>query len=1141
MPSIRGFVVAMAALLCLEPSWAHLQVGHSISVRARMVVFDPSGNKHLLRSTIGQHLFSVSGLVACFPEFTFLDARVVQVEGMVHLDLQHGFALGLPIAKRSMYYECVEMCAGIGILGEGIASCGVTIKATNDLKEPMCQFQLRQGQCNVIQGDIGDASTLAGLHAAHPHPSMIAAGFSCQPWSQLGDHRKFEDLRASSLPKVLQGAYWLGCHSVLLECVDEASTDAEVRKLLHKFCKETQFHASQVHLKLDTLMPTRRNRWWCLLINPTIPPLSLRPLPAMPVPPVLEDLLPCFPEWDADTLAQLELDLYELNKFAEFNSLFNNLVNMKGQVRTALHGWANQLNGCPCGCRRFAFSEQRLREKGLFGALIPMGTEIKTYLGVLPKVRHMHPFEMALVHGAKPNRAWFPNLRFSICGLGQMASPIQSCWVVGQFLFHVFEGQCHTPEAFLWHHLQGVFAACASEHPTICQHPAVQRFVSGLHQAMVQSSQANSGPAKPIGATEDSKTSHRMGRKDPRQEIKEEQEELKQPGTRPPEPEKISQQPGHRTREPDEKPWANQPGGESRELNKSDAMEPQELPLPMVLQATPSEAPDPVGPPPQPLAVDVAGQLVMKTLGGGPTNIAGTPHTHDAGLVGGGNRFGPGGGIDMSKKRVQQSPMNTKPASEVAANAKQARHSSPVRLDDGAARAMHAELFLVSPKVATGAVNFPNQAESLQLGHPSSEPVTAGQSPSQTVPHVSAEGGIVAFGNDTNPLASEVPVGGEIPSQELLLAVAEKETQNHASFHHTVLVFRNDHCQPIPVLVDKEATIGSVTVAEERLGTLQQPIAVYNCLGSAIKLSERISPCQQVFLQEIQSGECGVHGVIPSLFHSSGECTRIQALWKQEAWVAVDEMDHYLHMISSANPVRVTSPCPLPRVVEDDEMERILHHWFTQLLPPTDVSTKAISALLVNGHWFPVVITPDAGKVNVHTTPAGMSWVEIGIRNQGFEYTIIPVPFPLVTKFRNDCGFQTVAWLMDSLIASDFGEPLHRVPPIAIPTAIAWRQTFERHLLTSAQDQCLVQPSQIRLGGALTSPVELATQQVAKRYSTTASYSKVLGVILAALCGIFSILSGWAFVLTPVTWVREATVAPWNFAQFGLADLGSRV
>lgn len=46
--------------------------------------------------------------------------------------------------------------------------------------------------------------------------------------------------------------------------------------------------------------------------------------------------------------------------------------------------------------------------EGLFGALIPTGGDQKTYLGTLPNLYHMHPWEMALIHGAGPNKVWMP-------------------------------------------------------------------------------------------------------------------------------------------------------------------------------------------------------------------------------------------------------------------------------------------------------------------------------------------------------------------------------------------------------------------------------------------------------------------------------------------------------------------------------------------------------------------------------------------------------------------------------------------------------------------------------------------------------------------------------------------------------------
>ena len=223
---------------------------------------------------------------------------------------------------------------------------------------------------------------------------------------------------------------------------------------------------------------------------------------------------------------------------------------------------------------------------------------------------------------------------------------------------------------------------------------------------------------------------------------------------------------------------------------------------------------------------------------------------------------------------MQHSGLSAKPTTGGAPDVKQARIRSPANLDDGAARAMHAELFQTSPKLAPRVTKGPKNVEFVpQPSELSFASSASAQAPVNSLPHAPVDGGIAAFGNVVPSqicpsIAAAEPVG-EIPSQELLLAVAEKETQCNGSHHHTVLVFRNDHCEPISVQVDKDATIGSITVAEERLGTLQQPIAVYTCVGSAIKLSERTSHCQQVFLQEFQSGECGVQGAIPSFFQPS--------------------------------------------------------------------------------------------------------------------------------------------------------------------------------------------------------------------------------------------------------------------------------
>ena len=81
-------------------------------------------------------------------------------------------------------------------------SFGISIEAVNDLQKEMGLFQIRQGQKSVVVGDVGDPAIVATLHSACQSPALVSGGFSCQPWSALGDKRKSGDPRSGSLVQV---------------------------------------------------------------------------------------------------------------------------------------------------------------------------------------------------------------------------------------------------------------------------------------------------------------------------------------------------------------------------------------------------------------------------------------------------------------------------------------------------------------------------------------------------------------------------------------------------------------------------------------------------------------------------------------------------------------------------------------------------------------------------------------------------------------------------------------------------------------------------------------------------------------------------------------------------------------------------
>lgn len=361
--------------LGLEPPWQSVLPGQHVDVLASTVVFDPLGQKHLLRSDIHKRFLVVSGILPRAQAYSLLGVEICNTQGGIRLDATCGHVLAHQVPDESVFYDTVEVCAGMGCLGFGLRASGMKVCAANDQQQTWCDFQAQQGCTKIHCGDLGSNDTLAALHGLHPSPALIAGGFSCQPWSQLGDQGKTMDSRSSALGYILRAAYFLRSHSVMMECVPGAGKDQEVQRMLEAFNLYTGFRMSQMEYKLDDLMPIKRHRWWCLMVNPAIPCPHLRAMPRLPEPPTFQDVIPVIPNWTDEDIATLALDQYETRMFEEYGGLQSSIIYPDTVVRTALHGWGNQLTGCPCGCRTHPLSHRRLSEKGIFGALIVLPGE----------------------------------------------------------------------------------------------------------------------------------------------------------------------------------------------------------------------------------------------------------------------------------------------------------------------------------------------------------------------------------------------------------------------------------------------------------------------------------------------------------------------------------------------------------------------------------------------------------------------------------------------------------------------------------------------------------------------------------------------------------------------------------------------
>ena len=462
--------------LALEPDWGGLQIGQSFDCMLETILHGV--DKPLCRSSLTRQLVVVLGELPVADAYSCFGATLQSNHQGIRISIQDAVILEHRTPSTQDFYQVIEGCSGIGCLGKGMESSGFTVRVSCDQSQPICAFMEAQGHEGVVHGNLKDPQT----HRKCQGPFTLAGGFSCQPWSQLGDGLRTNDGRAGSLIFLLRCAYFLRAHSVVLECVTNAGRDVEVRKVLNEFCRITSFSRTELSMSLSDILPARRDRWWCVLHSNMFEPLQLRPIPKFQVPPVMGDMLPVNLIWPIPDMQQLELDLYESGKFEDYGGLLAQLVDPNACLRTALHGWSVQLTGCPCGCRTHPFSESRLQQRGLYGALMLIGGEFVTGRRNLAKTRHLHPAELAMVHGMSPAMQWGPNLRFSISCLGQLASPVQSCWISAQLKQHVDGILGHpvvTPEQALADHFCNLFQDVKQVMPAVAGHP---RFVQFAHQ-----------------------------------------------------------------------------------------------------------------------------------------------------------------------------------------------------------------------------------------------------------------------------------------------------------------------------------------------------------------------------------------------------------------------------------------------------------------------------------------------------------------------------------------------------------------------------------------------------------------------------------------------------------------------------------
>lgn len=371
-------------------------------------------------------------------------------------------------ATRDDFRHVIELCAGLGIGAMGFAAAGMKVVGACDWSAPFtCAFTEIHPDIPVVTGDIGDKATIRQLHRIHNRPSVLMSGFSCQPYSRGGLRKGVQDSRSDTLGKTLRASFMLRSLIVVLECVQDAGSNAMVRQELDQFRHQCGFHLSEVLLKSEEVWVSRRARWWATLSTAFVGPVPLQAFVHSMHPTVPRQVLSSPMVLSADALSQLELTGEELARFLRFEpQLTKMLLRRDSLCPTALHSWGSQAVGCQCLCRNSGFSDETL-SRGLFGILLPVTGQGDGVLPDQPRFRHPHPLEVGLLNGV-PELVWPSNLRLVLAGLGQMCSPLHTVWVGSQIQAHVdrvFTGTTAIDPQALLDQLKGQVLDLASHVP----------------------------------------------------------------------------------------------------------------------------------------------------------------------------------------------------------------------------------------------------------------------------------------------------------------------------------------------------------------------------------------------------------------------------------------------------------------------------------------------------------------------------------------------------------------------------------------------------------------------------------------------------------------------------------------------------
>ena len=379
-------------------------------------------------------------------KMTIYDARVLEKDIFTFLALtEETWWCAVPDQSK-LAPTLLELCAGFGGMGIGGMWMGAKVLVAVDKNQLATTHLEANHHGKVLKLDLMELNSAKKIHqACETSPGTATFGFPCQPHSTQGMQKGSQDTRFDVFYGGLRVIFLLQCQSAVLECVPTAGYNQDILAGLKSITEAMRWTCLQTELDLLQQWPSRRRRWWAVLIPAT---WNTKGLPCWPTSESftkIGDIMKVWGKWNE--LDENELQLFPHELVAYMNPELGTekrLLEMSDHAATILHSYANALTGCPCECRQQPFSEQSLRIGGLRGFFVASQ--------VHGNPRWLHHREAALLLGVPDQVIYCHGPKANLALLGLIASPLQMIWCFSYLKFNaaIATGTHDCPEPTFW-------------------------------------------------------------------------------------------------------------------------------------------------------------------------------------------------------------------------------------------------------------------------------------------------------------------------------------------------------------------------------------------------------------------------------------------------------------------------------------------------------------------------------------------------------------------------------------------------------------------------------------------------------------------------------------------------------------------